>query len=95
VSEIPVEPLGLIEFIGRSIDKSGHCTIRDMDVLALLLGGTRNCEARIRRLRLFACQHGWSVTSHAGRTAVFTPLLKVLLPHFISGPGGLGPVAEI
>jgi hypothetical protein len=80
-----IEPLGLVEFIRRSIDNNGHCTIRDNHVLTLLSGGTRNCESRIRRLRLFACQHDWTVTSHEGRTAVFTPLLKALLPHLISG----------
>jgi hypothetical protein len=72
----PSEPIRLIEFISRSIEEHGHCTIRDKHVLALLSGGTGTCEARVRRLRFFACRHDWAVASHLGRTAVFTPLLK-------------------
>ncbi len=76
MSKVASEPVRLVEFISRSINEHGHCTIRDKSVLMMLSGGTRNCEANIRRLRLFACQHDWSVTSHMGRTAVFTSLSK-------------------
>ncbi len=73
----------VIDFISRSIEGHGHCTIRDKHVLTLLLGASRSSEARLRRLRLFACQHDWAVASHLGRTAVFTPLVKGLLPPLI------------
>jgi hypothetical protein len=72
----PSEPIRLIDFISRSIEEHGHCTIRDKNALALLSGGTGTCEARVRRLRSFACRHDWAVASHLGRTAVFTPLMK-------------------
>ena len=80
MSKFPSDSLRLIEFIGRSIEESGHCTIGDRKVLGLLSSITDTCEAKIRRLRLFARQHDWSVASHLGRTAVFKRRLNGLMP---------------
>jgi hypothetical protein len=71
---------GLIGLISQSIEKSGRCTFRDMHLLDFPWGVTDDFETKIRRLRLFARQHQWMVTSHFGRTAVFTRGLNYLMP---------------
>ena len=80
MSKSPSVSLGLIEFISRSIEESGHCTIGDKKVLGLLWNITDTCEAKIRRLRLFARQHDWVVVSYLGHSAVFTPRLIYFMP---------------
>jgi len=78
VSNSPAVELGLVKLIDRDIEEHGHCTIRDKKVLGLLFGITDTCETKMRRLRLFACQHDWTVISRSGSIAVFTRNLKRL-----------------
>lgn len=80
MKESQVQAPGLIGFISRSLEKSGCCTFRDAHILDFLWGVTDNLETKIRRLRLFARQHEWVVTSRLGRTAVFTRNLNHLMP---------------
>jgi hypothetical protein len=74
---------GLIELISRSIERSGSCTISDRQLLYLLWGSAHTLETKMRRLRLFASQHGWKVTiRYQCRFAVFEPVLhEPLLLH--------------
>ena len=76
MNTFPSAPTGLVEFISHSIEKSGHCTIRDGRILGLLMGSRKSDEGRLRRLRLFARQHDWVVASHFGHAAVFTHRLE-------------------
>jgi len=80
VSKSPGLSSGLIELISRSIEEHGHCTIHDRKLLGLVCGTAQTVETKMRRLRLFACQHDWAVTSHLGHAAVFTRSLKYLAP---------------
>jgi hypothetical protein len=81
VSKLPSDRFGLIEFISRSIEESGHCTIRDKRVLGLLWSITDTFEAKIHRLRPFARQNNWTVASHLGHAAVFTRRHKLSDAH--------------
>jgi len=72
VIESPAVSPGLIEFVNRSIEVSGRCIICDKTVLAFLFGVFDTHETKMRRLRLFARQHGWALASRSEYKAVFT-----------------------
>ena len=72
VSQSPSGSSGLVAFINHSIEQTGSCTICDRQQLDLVCGEVECGETRTRRIRLFAAQHDWTVTSRLnGRAAVF------------------------